>query len=43
MSEKWGDWWFKTGQTTYEEHSVEKQFGSTFQPLQDCRHVAHIT
>lgn len=28
MSEKWGDWWFKTGQTTYEEHSVEKQFGS---------------
>lgn len=28
MSEKWGDWWFKTGHSTYEEHSVEKQFGS---------------
>ncbi|EIW69623.1 hypothetical protein TREMEDRAFT_68786 [Tremella mesenterica DSM 1558] len=27
ISDQWEPWWFETGGSTYEEHSVEKQFG----------------
>lgn len=28
ISDKWESWWFEGGRSSYEEHSVEKQFGS---------------
>lgn len=27
ISDRWDDWWFCSSRSTYEEHSVEKQFG----------------
>lgn len=27
LSDRWESWWFESSRSTYEEHSVEKQFG----------------
>jgi hypothetical protein len=27
ISDRWANWWFGSSRSTYEEHSVEKQFG----------------